>query len=155
MIKSAFGPTLEEEPIKKKQAKFRKRWVKRGSQEKASLTLHSPIKSLPCQFVNPLQVPSADNAIVRCSAGSLCVPRTHFSFLHLHHQHYPLPPLTPPLPVPLLMPQGGVQGGSKHVPRAGVSTPRAAGSPMAQQSCRRGLSAFGLTTHQTFSHKSA
>lgn len=64
---------------------------------------------------------------------------------------------TPPHPslVPLLMGQGGVRSSCKHVPRARVSTPGAAGSPMAQQSCRRGWSALGLTTHQTFSQKSA
>lgn len=111
-----------------------------GSQGKASLPLCTVIKSLPSQFGNRLRVPSTDSRIAQYSAGSLCGTSQP-------------PPPHPPSLVPLLMPQGGVRGSGKHVPRAGVSTPRAAGSPMAQQSCRRGWSAFGLTTHQTFSHK--
>lgn len=114
--------------------------MRRQGQQKKSLPLCPRSRARLACFGNSLQVPSTDSWIAQYSAGSLCGSSQH--------------PDTPSL-VPLLMRQGGVQGSCKHVPRARVSTHRAAGSPMAQQSCRRGWSALGFTTHQTFSHKSA
>lgn len=70
-----------------------------------------------------------DGDVAPCSAGSLSGP----SRPTRHRSPVPFPRWD----------RVGVQGGCKHVPRTGVSTPGAAGSPMAQQSCRRGPSASG------------
>lgn len=114
--------------------------MRRQGQGKKSLPPCPRSRACLVCFGDRLQVPGTDSWIAQYSAGSLCGSSQH--------------PHAPSL-VPLLMRQGGVRGSCKHVPRARVSTHRAAGSLMAQQSCRRGWSALGLTTHQTFSHKSA